>query len=219
MPIIATGKTSGRMIIGSGKGVNRGTIAGGQTVEPPNPKSDVFGRRVMTQVTDPILRGGLIDKKQQENPASTAIYDHPFDGAGYRGVSTQPLKKPTTTVNNLPVANPLKTVDKTPTTARGTFFGRRVNLPIIKTQFGAAKSGPPANTAFHPVPQDKIAPTIGPPQIEIAKLQRTQKPPSFATTGNHWLDPHNSFIKGTVTAANPHIPGKGRWNTVKRSVV
>ena len=222
MTMVAVGKKRGSMLIGSGKGINRGKIAGGQTTTPPNPNSDTFGRRVMQHVPIPNAPGGLVDKVQQANPSATAAYNHPFDGSAYRGVSTQPLKTPTTTINNMPVANPLKTVNKTVTTDRGTFFGQSNSIlypKLIKTQFGAAKTGPKSDTAFHPNPPAKIQPTKGPPEVEIAKLQRTQKPPSFSTTGNHWSDPHNSFIKGSFTAGNPGVAGVGRWNTVKRSVV
>jgi hypothetical protein len=41
-------------------------------------------------------------------------------------------------------------------------------------------------------------------------------PPSFNSYGNHWSDPHNSFVAGRTTIAGH---GTGRWNTVKRSVV
>jgi hypothetical protein len=41
-------------------------------------------------------------------------------------------------------------------------------------------------------------------------------PPSFSSHGNHWSDPHNSFIAGHTTIAGQ---GTGRWQTIKRSVV
>ena len=41
-------------------------------------------------------------------------------------------------------------------------------------------------------------------------------PASFVSRGNHWFDPHNSFIAGATTVAGH---GVGRWAIVKKGVI
>jgi hypothetical protein len=218
MTMIATTKRTGNFMPGSGIGFNRGRLAGGRTTPVPFGKTDVFGKRVLVNVPVPAHRGGLIDKLQQADPSATAVFSHPFDGSGYRGISTQPGIAPITTVNNLPVANPLKTVNKVNLLARGTFFAPHKPIPVVKTQFGANKSGLRSNTSFHPTPLPRQAAAESGPAIDSAKTVNRNKPASFATTGNIWSDPHNSFVKGTNSITNPNRLGQGRWNTIKRSV-
>lgn len=46
---------------------------------------------------------------------------------------------------------------------------------------------------------------------------QTRTPPaSFVSHGQHWQDPHNSFVKGATTIAGR---GVGRWDTIKTGVI
>lgn len=46
--------------------------------------------------------------------------------------------------------------------------------------------------------------------------QHRTPPPSFVSHGQHWTDPHNSFIAGKTTIAGA---GVGRWSIVKTGVI
>lgn len=48
--------------------------------------------------------------------------------------------------------------------------------------------------------------------------QHRDPPASFMSHGNHWIDPHNSFIAGATTAAGG-FTNVGRWGIVKKGVV
>lgn len=53
------------------------------------------------------------------------------------------------------------------------------------------------------------------PTVPLRTAPRV-RPASFVSNGNHWFDPHNSFVKGATTIAGH---GTGRWNTVKKGVI
>lgn len=214
--MIKTGKTSGRFLIGSGKGVNPGRLAAGAP-GVDDYKGHVFGlRSVFSNPLHGNRPGGLIDKQQQIDPASTT-FGHPFDGGGYRSISTLPMDKARTGANVTQLFNPLKRVPEIAPHERGTFFRKKV-VPIVKTQFGAAKSGLQSDTAFHPQVKRVEARQDVKSSYSSEKIQRTDRPPSFETRGNLWASGNHSFIAGKPNTITGDV-GKGRWNTTKRSVI
>jgi len=146
--------------------------------------------------------GGLIDKKQQANPQSTAGQGHPFDGtSGYMSVSTQPQTPALDNWNGevLPT-------DQTPEIApyeHGTFFQKKVT-PVIKTVGGTNQSGVKSDTSFHPRKKMLQARPATPSSVPTEIRSRAVHPPSFATHNILRYDPNNSS-------------SSGRWATVKRS--
>lgn len=197
----------------------QGRLAGG-AVTPSTyaPKgSGVFGSHRAVYSTAPAgpRPGGLIDKRQQIDPASTT-FGHPFDGGGYRSTAT--LKKVEPKIFSPSSAtglNPLtQHVPEIGPHERGTFFLRGKQQPIVRTVGGARMSGLKSNTPFHPqgktyAPQPK--PTSAPDTAKIINKSRT---PSFQSHGNLWGSGNHSFIKGRVNTISGTV-GTGRWNTVK----
>lgn len=116
---------------------------------------------------------------------------------------------------------------------------------VYRTAFGASKSMP-TDTAFvndpnamytHSIRQrpnntkeavkksatsKTFATMSNPPAIrggmDNSGQQHRTPPPSFVSRGNHWMDPHNSFIAGQPTTTAPS-GGVGRWSIVKTGVI
>jgi hypothetical protein len=216
--MIASTKKFGKFIPGSGIGFNKGRIAGGRTAIIPAGKTDVFGSRPYDNPPSPNWKGGLIDKQQQKNPKSTAGLTSPQVSPMFRPIPTQPKHIASAAVNSIPGNKIFGSFQKTVVSDRGTFFAPKVKVPVVRTAGGANKSGMKPNTPFHPNPLPTLPPQQGAPVVSSEKLVNKTTPASFTSTGNHWSDPHNSFIKGAQTAATKTI-GTGRWNTTKRSTV
>lgn len=216
--MIAVGKKEGRFIIGSGKGFNPGSLAGGApgAVAKGETKGRVFGNRsVFSNFRFAVKPGGLIDKRQQADPAST-VFAHPFDNGGYRSIATIPPRVATTT-NNGQQFKTLGGVPEIMPHERGRFFMAKP-VPVVKTQFGAAKSGAKSDTAFHPQLRRVVPPTAVKSSYDATKLVAKVKPPSFESNGNLWGHANNSYIAGQPNSLDGRV-GQGRWSTVKRSVV
>lgn len=214
--MIAVGKKSGRFIIGSGRGVNPGRIAGGAPGIANYSGSDVFGTSVYSSLAGH-APGGLIDKKQQADPSST-VFAHPFDNGKYRSTSTLPKQHPLTAWNVTTVLNPIRQqVPEIMPHERGSFFRRKLT-PAVKTQFGGNKTGLKSDTAFHPQRIRFMPPPAVRSSYDTAKIQNRVKPPSFDTTGNLWGSGNHSYIEGHINPVDGRL-GVGRWATRKRSVV
>jgi hypothetical protein len=105
-----------------------------------------------------------------------------------------------------------------------------------RTAFGASRSMP-SDTAFQrdkkgtykrqakpkPKPAHEAVKVNAPTRTfakakapTLPQIGHRTPPPSFVSRGNHWYDPHNSFVAGHTTIAGH---GTGRWNTVKKGVV
>lgn len=120
--------------------------------------------------------------------------------------------------------------------------GTKKKPATFRTAFGAGKTMP-NDTAFERRPNVNYKHTVRAlprPAVEAVKrvaIERTfarahnplpvsggvnprqqhrTPPPSFVSRGNHWNDPHNSFVGGHTTIAGM---GTGRWNTVKKGVI
>lgn len=116
--------------------------------------------------------------------------------------------------------------------------GTKKKPQTYRTAFGASKSMP-VDSAFvrNPTGNYKHSVRNKPkPAVEAVKKeslvgrtfaqaahrptslvhQPRTAPPSFVSRGNHWNDPHNSFIAGHTTTAGR---GLGRWDTVKKGVI
>src|SRR5690348_9539380 len=108
------------MMVATGTRLNK-RLAGG-AVTPSTYKGSVFGARSVYPT--PIhgnTPGGLIDKIQQKDPASTT-FGHPF-GPEYRSTATRPHVEPKTGFNVINQVNPLKqNVPEIGPNQRGTFF-------------------------------------------------------------------------------------------------
>jgi len=214
--MVAVGKESGRFIIGSGKGVNKGRIAGGAD-DISMYRGSVFAKRAYSNPAQGNRPGGLIDKRQQVDPEST-LYGHPFDGSNYRGSATNKLQEPVTYWNVIHPFNPLGHVPEIPPNQHGNFFHNKVE-PEVKTVFGANKTGKRSDTAFHP--DSKVLVYQRPSarsSKSTEKVINKARTPSFETIGNMWNNSNHSFVAGHPNTVTGQI-GTGRWSTVKRSVV
>lgn len=145
---------------------------------------------------------GLIDKRQQQDPASTSGFGHPFDGSsGYRSISTQqqlpPLQVWNGFVTRTEVAPEIQPHE------RGTFFQPKAT-PVVKTQGGAANTGAKSDTSFHPQKKVVVPRAEARSTVPTEKISRRATPPSFATVNTLRFDPNNSNH------------GTGRWSVVKR---
>jgi hypothetical protein len=187
-------------------------------------KGNDVGKSVFSKNAYPIMvhastPGGLIDKKQQIDPMSTT-FGHPFDGGNYQTTATQQKDPPRTSFDTINALNPLKTVPEIQPHERGSFFKKRTSVPVVKTQFGANKSGAKSDTSFHKT--KKVF--IQPPPIRTARATEKvinkagPRIPSFASTANLWGKENSSFTKGAVNPISNTV-GSGRWQTVKRSAV
>lgn len=196
----------------------QGRLAGG-AVKKDTYQGSVFGKRaVYPTAVHGNTPGGLIDKKQQIDPASTT-FGHPFDGGGYRSTATQKKVPPKTTFNNVHAFDPIKqNVPEIMPHERGAFFLRGKEIPIVKTQGGANQTGKKSDTSFHPESkkfEKQAAPNSAP---DTTKVQNKDKIPSFVSTGNMWGSGNHSYIKGRPNTISGAV-GTGRWNTIKRSVL
>jgi hypothetical protein len=79
---------------------------------------------------------------------------------------------------------------------RGKFFTTKTATPIVKTQFGANKTGVKSDTAFHPV-----------------------KKPVVRQPGLRSAQPTEKVISKALVKIPSFSSPSGRWQTVKRSVV
>jgi hypothetical protein len=180
-----------------------------------------IGKSVFPQNAYPVLvhgntPGGLVDKKQQANPYGTT-FGHPFDGGDYQSTATGNLVPARTGHNVTEQYDPLKqNVPEISPHERGTFFIRKVT-PLVKTQFGASRSGRKSDTAFHPQQKVVVAPAKARSATPTEKVSKA-KIPSFNSTSNLWGSQNHSFSKGAINPISGH-PGTGRWSTIKRSVV
>lgn len=203
----------------------QGRLAGGavpshDTKIGPQP----FGKRsVFANPVQGNRPGGLkaVQQAQHADPKST-LYGHPFDGGGYRSISTQQNLPPSTSHGVTKQYDPLKYVPEIQPTEHSTFFRRTVNRPIVKTVFGTNQSGPKPSTPFNSKePQTvKMMPEL--PQVQSSasteKVQNKDKIPSFKSTGNLWSRENHSFMAGRVNPIDGRV-GVGRWNITKRSVL
>jgi hypothetical protein len=212
----AVGKDSGRFIIASGKGVNKGRLAAGAPgVE--NYLDGPFSDRVQRQAHGD-RPGGLIDKKQQINPELT-VFAHPFDSGKYRGSATNALQPPKTFWDVINYYNPLtQNVPEIAPHEKGKFFRQKVT-PIVKSVFGANQVGKRSDTAFHPSNNVVVMkPPVANTAIATEKMVNRMRPPSFESMGNLWNSANHSFIDGHPNTVAGQV-GVGRWHTIKRSVV
>lgn len=168
-------------------------------------RGEVFPKETRPDVR-PATVGGL---KMPDNRALT-IYGHPL--SSLRSVSQQTNLAPLNTIDNntrfvSPQNNPLVMPHE-----HGSFFHRKPTA-IDKTQFGATGQKD-SDTSFHPKRKVIYAPPV---QRSAIAGERTSAA-SFATRGNNWYDPNNSFVSG-ASAPGSATQGTGRWNTTKRGVV
>jgi len=214
--------TTGKEIIASGKGVNPGRLAGGaRGIAAYNAKifegRGVFGMRSVYSNPVGAKHPGLIDKLQQRDPASTT-FRHPFDGANYRSTATGIKTTPVATYNNTQLIPTLRSLfPEIQPHERGTFFRKKVPV-VVKTQFGANKTGVKPDTAFHTVKKLAFSHPAAHSTLDSTKLVNRTKPASFMSTGNMWQNPNASFISGKSNPLDMR-KGVGRWALVKKSVV
>lgn len=210
------------MIISTGK-IKRGRLAGGgipthETKVGPQP----FGKRsVYSNPVQGNRPGGLkaVQLAQHADPHST-IYGHPFDGGGYRSISTQPTIPPSTSHGVTKQYDPFKNVPEVQPNEKATFFRRKYE-PIVRTVFGTNQTGPKPSTAFNKGPQ--AAKLLSPLPVSRSspsteKLQNKDKIPSFKSVNNLWGQANHSFLSDRPNTIDGRI-GTGRWSVTKRSVL
>jgi hypothetical protein len=196
----------------------QGRLAGGAPTQHTY-RGNVFGRTAYPSPVHGNTPGGLIDKRQQVDPASTT-FGHPFDGGNYRSTASYKHIAARTGFNVIVQVNPLThSVPEIGLHEHGAFFDRKLGTPIVKTQFGANHSGAQSDTSFHAQVKPTEPATLPKSALEGAKVMRTPSAPkSFHSTGNLWSSGNHSFIQGRPNTVNGQI-GTGRWNTMKRSAV
>lgn len=196
------GRTTHGAMIASGKAIhNGGRIAGGAPAIVNPTIASVFAPTVYRALIG-ARPGGLIDKRQQQNPESTT-FGHPFPGTGYYSISSQQILPGLGSWNGF--VTPHKNMPLIMPHERGKFFRKKV-IPAVKTVFGANQSGVKADTAF------KRRPLImqGHPKVQTARptelVSREKRPPSFLSFNRLVADPNNS-----------QYGDLGRWGMLKRS--
>jgi hypothetical protein len=208
------GKFLGRFIIASGQGINPGRLAAGapgvKTYKKDTLISSVYGNP--SHGNRP---GGLIDKIQQQDPMLTT-FGHPFDGGDYKSTATLPLVEPATNWSGRRF-NPWRAVPEIAPYEKTQFLNPKVTA-VVKTQFGANKSGKKSDTPFHPQAEIRLPRSATMSAHATEKIVNKTKIPSFETTGNLWGSANHSFIAGKQNSLDGSF-GVGRWQTVKRSVV
>jgi hypothetical protein len=202
----ALGRQTNGAMIASGTAIsNPGRIAGGAP-GVANPQFHSVFAPIVYRNPLGATPGGLIDRRQQIDPASTQ-FAHPFSGGRYRSTASHILLPRLTNWNGF-VVHDAETPLLQPH-ERGTFF-RRGHTPAIKMQFGANQSGTPADTAFHRQPQIKLPHPVVKSVTPTEKLSPVYKPPSFLSFNRLVSNATNT------SAASSQYGAGGRWAQLKR---
>lgn len=220
---------------GTPKYFHKGNVFPGIKVQRPSFPEIRFGETSRASISTIAGRNAVATlaihpNKATYNTGTNNLAPATIQSSTVEGNNLQPVK-PSDAKLQMPHernTNSAPGVHKKPNTYR-TAFGGGVTMPS-DTAFERDTTGtykrmakPKATDAVEAVKKSASVRTFArqnkplPVSGGLTKSANPRTPPaSFASYGQHWQDPHNSFVKGATTIAGR---GVGRWDTIKTGVI